>query len=95
MCECDFCSSRRWPGLVLALTLCCAVLLPWCWCWLQAACRLRPDLEGAFELSIGNADKGLLPLEEISRRVAQFTAAGLPLVVTQVCAAAAGDVLRV
>lgn len=40
-------------------------------------------MEGCFELSIGNADKGLLPLEEIKRRVAQFTQAGLPLVVTQ------------
>ncbi len=51
---------------------------------LQAACRLHPDMEGCFELSIGNADKGLLPLEEIRRRVAQFTQTGLPLVVTQV-----------
>lgn len=50
---------------------------------LQAACRCKPGLEGAFELSIGNADKGLLPLAEIQQRVAQFTAAGLPLVVTQ------------
>ncbi len=24
---------------------------------MQAALRLRPDMEGAFELSIGNADK--------------------------------------
>jgi hypothetical protein len=40
-------------------------------------------MEGAFELSIGNADKGLLPLEEIKRRVSQFTSTGLPLVVTQ------------
>jgi hypothetical protein len=41
-------------------------------------------MEACFELSIGNADKGLLPLEEIKRRVAQFTTLGLPLVVTQV-----------
>ena len=41
-------------------------------------------MEACFELSIGNADKGLLPLEEIKRRVAQFTSLGLPLVVTQV-----------
>lgn len=50
---------------------------------LEAATRLRPSMEGAFELSIGNADKGLLSLEEIKRRVSQFTASGLPLVVTQ------------
>lgn len=50
---------------------------------LQAACRQHPEREGCFELSIGNADKGLLPLEEIQRRVAQFIQAGLPLVVTQ------------
>ncbi len=41
-------------------------------------------MEAAFELSIGNADKGLLPLEEIKRRVSQFTSAGIPLVLTQV-----------
>ncbi|EFN55865.1 hypothetical protein CHLNCDRAFT_31015 [Chlorella variabilis] len=46
----------------------------------QAAARLRPDMEPCFELSIGNADKGLLPLEEIKRRVSQFTSSGLPLV---------------
>ena len=51
---------------------------------LAAACRLKLGMEGCFELSIGNADKGLLPLEEIQRRVAQFTAANLPVVVTQV-----------
>ena len=51
---------------------------------MQAAARLRPGMEACFELSIGNADKGLLPLEEIKRRVAQFTSLGLPLVVTQV-----------
>ena len=41
-------------------------------------------MECCFELSIGNADKGLLPLSEIQQRVAQFTAAALPLVITQV-----------
>ncbi len=52
---------------------------------LAAACRMRgDDAEGCFELSVGNADKGLLPLEEIQRRLAQFTATGLPVVVTQV-----------
>lgn len=50
---------------------------------LEAACRVKPGMEGCFELSIGNADKGLLPISEIQQRVAQFTAAGLPLVVTQ------------
>ena len=39
-------------------------------------------MEGLFELSIGNADKGMLPAEEVRRRVAQFTAAGLPLMLT-------------
>eukprot|EP00887_Chlorella_sp_A99_P007845 scaffold20.g7845.t1 len=47
---------------------------------LEAACRVKPGMEGCFELSIGNADKGLLPISEIQQRVAQFTAAGLPLV---------------
>lgn len=55
---------------------------------LQAASKLRPDMEAAFELSIGNADKGLLPMEEIKRRVSQFTSAGIPLVLTQVGASA-------
>jgi hypothetical protein len=41
-----------------------------------------PDWEGCFELSAGNADKGLLPLEELRRRVALCTSAGLPLAVT-------------
>lgn len=39
--------------------------------------------EGLFELSVGNADKGLLPLPELERRVQQFVAAGLPVVITQ------------
>lgn len=43
-----------------------------------------PGAEGCFELSIGNADKGQLPLAEVRRRVDQFVAAGLPVVVTQV-----------
>ena len=52
---------------------------------LSAACRVAgvPLTDGAFELSIGNADKGLLPLPEIERRVAQFISAQLPVVVTQ------------
>lgn len=50
---------------------------------LAAACKLRPGMEGCFELSVGNADKGRLPLEEIERRVQQFTTAQLPVVLTQ------------
>lgn len=50
---------------------------------LAAACRMNPGMEGCYELSIGNADKGWLPIEEIARRVAQFTAAQLPVVLTQ------------
>lgn len=55
---------------------------------LDAACAARTahggPSEGCFELSIGNADKGLLPEDEIMRRVRQFTSADLPVVVTQV-----------
>jgi hypothetical protein len=40
--------------------------------------------EGCFELSIGNPDKGMLPLDEVRRRVEQFTDAGYPVVVVQV-----------
>lgn len=58
---------------------------------LQAACRMKPGMEGCFELSIANADKGLLSIEEIQRRVAQFTQAGLPLVLTQVGGSTARD----
>lgn len=49
---------------------------------LSAAVQLCDGKEGAFELSIGNADKGVLPAAEIERRVAQFEAAGLPVVLT-------------
>lgn len=41
-------------------------------------------MEGCFELSIGNADKGMLPLLEVQRRVEQFVTARLPVVITQV-----------
>ena len=51
---------------------------------LAAAVARRPGTEGCFELSIGNADKGTLPLAEVRRRVDQFVAAGLPVLVTQV-----------
>lgn len=40
------------------------------------------QMEGCFELSVGNADKGFLPLPEVERRVAQFLEADLPVVVT-------------
>jgi hypothetical protein len=55
---------------------------------LAAACRLRRGAEGCYEMSVGNADKGFMPLPEIERRVAQFVSAGLPVVVTQVSLAA-------
>ncbi|EFJ52742.1 hypothetical protein VOLCADRAFT_78735 [Volvox carteri f. nagariensis] len=41
------------------------------------------SLEGAFELTVQNADKGLLSAEDIHKRVAQFVALGLPVVVTR------------
>lgn len=49
---------------------------------LAAALRACPGREGAFELSIGNADKGILSTGEIERRVAQFEATGQPVVLT-------------
>ena len=45
----------------------------------------QANAEGCFELSIGNPDKGMLPLDQIRARVEQFTAANLPVVVVQVC----------
>ncbi|GBF95522.1 hypothetical protein Rsub_07872 [Raphidocelis subcapitata] len=52
---------------------------------LAAACAAagRGREEGAFELSVGNADKGVLPLEEARLRVAQFVALGAPVVLTR------------
>lgn len=50
---------------------------------LEAACRLRPGKEGVYELSVGNADKGLLSQTEIERRVSQFTSTGTPVVLTK------------
>ena len=41
------------------------------------------QLEGCYELSVGNADKGLMPIEEIQRRVQPFIDQNLPLVLTQ------------
>jgi nicotinamide mononucleotide (NMN) deamidase PncC len=51
---------------------------------LVAASKHDPGkLGAAFELSVENADKGLLDEEEIARRVAQFIAADLPVVLTR------------
>jgi len=58
---------------------------------LAAAAALHGG-EALYELSVGNPDKGMLALEDVRRRVAQFTDAGLPLVVTHV-RAPAGPVL--
>lgn len=53
---------------------------------LSAALKTKglQETDGCFELSVGNPDKGQLPLDEIKRRVGQFVEQGLPLVVTQV-----------
>ena len=58
---------------------------------LHCACRqllevaaAQANTDGCFELSIGNPDKGLLPLIEVRRRVQQFADTGLPVVVVQV-----------
>eukprot|EP00878_Enallax_costatus_P037938 GHUV01043046.1.p1 GENE.GHUV01043046.1~~GHUV01043046.1.p1 ORF type:complete len:256 (+),score=113.07 GHUV01043046.1:93-860(+) len=40
------------------------------------------ETEGCFELAAVNADKGHLEVADIQRRVAQFTAAGVPVLVT-------------
>ena len=52
---------------------------------LQAACNLcgQPN-DGCFEMSVGNPDKGVMPLEELRKRVQQFVKADIPLVVTHV-----------
>lgn len=53
---------------------------------LDAAVGLAgPDAEGCFELTVRNADKGMLALSDIQRRVQQFVDAGLPLLVTTAC----------
>ncbi|KAF8058477.1 hypothetical protein HT031_005601 [Scenedesmus sp. PABB004] len=50
---------------------------------LDAAVRgAGPGAQGCFELTVANADKGVLELGELRARVAQFVAAGLPLLVT-------------
>ena len=48
------------------------------------AAALGDGRQALYELSVGNPDKGMLELDIVRRRVAQFTEAGLPLVVTQV-----------
>lgn len=40
--------------------------------------------EGCYEMSVGNADKGMLPIEEVERRVQPFIEENLPIVLTQV-----------
>jgi len=51
---------------------------------LAAACQMHGQPgDGCFELSVGNPDKGTLPLEEVRSRVQQFVDADLPVVVTQ------------
>ena len=53
---------------------------------LSAACAMRgAPQDGCFELSVGNPDKGVLPIETVRKRIAQFVEADLPLVITQVC----------
>lgn len=46
---------------------------------------MNSGAEGCYELSVGNPDKGLLPLDEIKRRVQPFIDSETPLVVVQVC----------
>ena len=43
----------------------------------------KTGMEGAFELSVMNADKGMLNVNEILSRVDQFTAGGVPIVLTR------------
>ena len=45
---------------------------------------LAEHVEGCYEMSVGNADKGLMPIEEVKRRVQPFLDENLPLVLTQV-----------
>ena len=57
---------------------------PLCRKLLAAGCEVAGRSgEGCFELSIGNPDKGLLPLELVRQRVQQFVQTGTPVVVTQ------------
>lgn len=50
---------------------------------LQTACAaVGPGATGGFELSVTNADKGVLPRHDVERRAAQFTLDGGMLVLT-------------
>ena len=49
---------------------------------------------GCYELSVGNPDKGVLPVEEVLQRIQQFTAEHLPIVVTHVSSAGSSLLLR-
>lgn len=40
--------------------------------------------QGCYEMSVGNADKGMLPIGEIKKRVQPFVEENLPIVLTQV-----------
>ena len=52
---------------------------------LEAACRQKNQTSlGCYELSVGNPDKGIMPIEECRRRVQQFIDANLPVLVTKV-----------
>lgn len=66
----------------------CTLLQQQCWLrrkLLAAGCELAGQLQdGCFELSIGNPDKGLLPLDLVRQRVQQFVETGTPVVVTKV-----------
>ena len=45
---------------------------------------LEISSEGCYELSIGNPDKGTMPIEECKKRIQQFIDADLPILVTKV-----------
>ncbi|KAL0028740.1 hypothetical protein WJX79_003641 [Trebouxia sp. C0005] len=54
---------------------------------LAAALTAQQDkqgqVEGCYEMSVGNADKGLMPAEEVKRRIQPFIDENLPVVLTQ------------
>ena len=53
---------------------------------LSAACTTlgRAAADCCYELSVANPDKGLLPIDEVRRRLQPFVDQGLPLVITKV-----------
>lgn len=61
-------------------------------CWLTIAVKAFVTFmgmgagpsEGCYEMSVGNADKGMLPIDEVIRRVQPFVEENLPIVLTQV-----------